>query len=201
MDGIVFDFDRTITRTDTIKFLLLSLFISDPARGFVKITDIIGKLRSIPETKHRIISYFIAGKSISKVRRSLKVYRILTSIFYRREMIRKILSSDIKIIIASASPGFALGSLRELCKADIIATEYEIVDGVFTGALKGSVCYGEEKLKRVNNWLNENKNHRIIEAYTDHYSDFPMLSIAEKKILVKPDKKTILLAGKEVHIL
>lgn len=187
---ILCDFDNTLTKTDSIKFLLISLFLSDPVNGVKVFTKLKKPIGDQSVLKHQVISTLVKGKTFFQVKKSLFLYRRLVTLSFRHSLIRKLEYKDAKVIIASASPGFALQEVQEIADLIIIATDYEIVDGRYTGKINGDVCFGKEKLERVKKYLSINKIDSVIEAYTDHYSDFPMLSVAQKKYLVNPDKKT-----------
>lgn len=55
--------------------------------------------------------------------------------------------------------------------------------------LDGGNCYGGIKIERIIQWLENRTVDRILAAYGDHESDFPLLKIADRGIVVNPDKK------------
>jgi phosphoserine phosphatase len=199
-EALLFDFDKTLTKTDTIKFLLISLFLSDPLLGISLLKRFYGRLTDISIIKHNVINSFIQGKTVRQVSSALWLYRLLVVMSIRKTMVEKIRGCEKIIVIASASPSFALNTLKISSNVYIVATDYEIINEKYTGILNGVVCYGEEKLKRVEEFMSKKNINKIIEAYTDHYSDFPILSLAQKKYLVKPDKHTRLQATSEMII-
>lgn len=85
-------------------------------------------------------------------------------------------------IIISASPEFLLKPIaKQLGVMKLIGTIVDQKNGKFLS----ENCYGEEKVKRL---LNELPNVIVEEAYTDTYSDKPMIELAKKKYLVKQNK-------------
>lgn len=91
--------------------------------------------------------------------------------------------------IVSASPieivdplGSALGM------TGVIATESEVVDGVYTGRLLSEFCYGPGKAQRVQH-LAETKGYdlRLCYAYSDSRSDLPLLELVGHPVAVNPD--------------
>ncbi len=81
-------------------------------------------------------------------------------------------------IIISASPRFLLEKICEEMKVkDLLATEMDSK----TGKINGENCYGEEKVKRFQSVY---KNVKILEFYSDSYSDQPMADLAEKNTMI-----------------
>jgi HAD superfamily hydrolase (TIGR01490 family) len=73
---------------------------------------------------------------------------------------------------------------------DIICTELETDGDCFTGRPLGKICYGNEKLLRLEKYC-ENNNSKISDAwyYADSISDLPVLSIVGSPVCVNPDRK------------
>lgn len=84
-------------------------------------------------------------------------------------------------LVISASPNFLI---KPICKRlkirDSIATEMDIK----TGKIKGKNCKGEEKVKR---FYKKYPQGKILEFYSDSYSDTPLKEISKKSYLVKKD--------------
>lgn len=92
-----------------------------------------------------------------------------------------------KILLATAAPSFYV---KEIWSGDnIIATEYSL------GDLDLIECKGNEKLRRVNEWIS--LHYCILDTVvSDHYDDAPLFaantcSAAEANILVNPNRKTL----------
>lgn len=89
-----------------------------------------------------------------------------------------------KDIIISASPEFLLKpACQKLQVKDLIASEVDKNNGHF----KSPNCYGKEKIKRLKKLY---PKVTVMEAYSDSYSDIPMLNLAEKAYKVKGNKVT-----------
>jgi HAD superfamily hydrolase (TIGR01490 family) len=73
---------------------------------------------------------------------------------------------------------------------DIICTELEIDGNCFTGRPLGKICYGNEKLLRLEKYC-EKVNSKISDAwyYADSISDLPVLSIVGSPVCVNPDRQ------------
>ncbi|HLU31499.1 MAG TPA: HAD-IB family hydrolase [Acidimicrobiia bacterium] len=91
--------------------------------------------------------------------------------------------------IVSASPIEIVGPLgAALGMTGVIATESEVVDGVYTGRLLSEFCYGPGKVSRVVQ-LAEEKGYdlRLCYAYSDSRSDLPLLELVGHPVAVNPD--------------
>lgn len=73
----------------------------------------------------------------------------------------------------------------------LLATRAEMRHGVFTGAMRGAPCHGEEKVRRVEAWLAEQGISRTQLAgsvfYSDSASDLPLLRHVDEAVAVNPD--------------
>lgn len=84
-----------------------------------------------------------------------------------------------KDVIISASPEFLLKSItEELGVKLLIGSKVDKKTGKFTGLN----CHGEEKVVRLNKEL---KKYKVMSAYSDSFSDIPILKLAKKQYLVK----------------
>lgn len=61
---------------------------------------------------------------------------------------------------------------------NVVATELEVIDGRFTGRIKGADCMGVNKLLKLKQTISvDNFNLNASFAYSDDYSDLPLLSL------------------------
>ncbi len=93
------------------------------------------------------------------------------------------------IILITASLSFIAAPVAEYAGVhDLIATEAEIQNGIYTGEIAGIASLGKGKLDRFKLWLQKEK---IKSAYTILYSDsindLPLLEFVDKPIVVDPD--------------
>lgn len=91
--------------------------------------------------------------------------------------------------IVSASPVEIVGPLgAALGMTGVIATESEVVDGVYTGRLLSDFCYGPGKVIRVRHLAEEEGyDLRLCYAYSDSRSDLPLLELVGHPVAVNPD--------------
>lgn len=96
-------------------------------------------------------------------------------------------------VILSTTP-VAIGRImaEALRMDDIICSELEVVNGVFTGRAVRPLCYGEEKARRMKEYCNTMDCIPVDGwYYGDSIADFPALSITGTPVCVNPDKKLL----------
>ena len=79
---------------------------------------------------------------------------------------------------------------------EIIATNAEVIDGKYTGKVKGVPCYQTGKLTRLDQWLNGRKVDESW-AYSDSINDRFLLEYATHAIAVNPDDRLEQLANEK----
>ncbi|MFO0586710.1 MAG: HAD-IB family hydrolase [Polyangiaceae bacterium] len=100
------------------------------------------------------------------------------------------------VVLVSGALDFLMKFLADYLGAtDVIANRLEIKDRFATGKLLRPVVAGPEKAKLIRDHA-RSKNHNLDEcfAYSDSYSDVPMLSIVGYPAAINPDRKLSLLA-------
>jgi HAD superfamily hydrolase (TIGR01490 family) len=79
----------------------------------------------------------------------------------------------------------------ELGVRDLIATDIEEMDGVFTGKPRGTPTFREGKIQRVDEWLAA-KGRKLADFeswfYSDSLNDLPLLERVTHPIAVDPDE-------------
>ncbi|MEX1279725.1 MAG: HAD-IB family hydrolase [Acidimicrobiia bacterium] len=98
--------------------------------------------------------------------------------------------------IVSASPVEIVRPLADaLGMTGAIATESEVVDGVYTGHLAKAFVYGEGKVERIRDLADERGyDLRLCYAYSDSASDLPMLEVVGHPVAVNPDRELLRVA-------
>jgi len=93
------------------------------------------------------------------------------------------------ILIITATNRFVTEPIAEHLGVDhLIATDPEIIDNKYTGAISGVPSFKEGKVTRLNSWLKEqyyDLNGSYF--YSDSHNDIPLLDIVETPIAVDPD--------------
>lgn len=74
----------------------------------------------------------------------------------------------------------------------LVATEAELVDGVFTGRTRGTLNMRAGKVTRLNEWLTA-RSHALkgfrSTAYSDSINDLPLLEAVNVPVVVDPDAR------------
>ncbi len=112
------------------------------------------------------------------------------------DLIEKSREAGHEIVLVSGALEPILALLAEhIGGATIIGNRLEIKDGICTGKLLKPVIAGPEKARVVREHARA-KGHDLDEcfAFSDSYSDIPMLSVVGHPAAVNPDKRLALLA-------
>jgi HAD superfamily hydrolase (TIGR01490 family) len=98
-----------------------------------------------------------------------------------------------RVILATAANGFYAHALaKRLDIEEVIATPSLWKNGKLTSKIDGKNCYGSDKRKMVERYLQEQglrRENLQIRFYSDHISDLPMLDWADEPIAVNPSIK------------
>lgn len=95
------------------------------------------------------------------------------------------------LMIITATNSFITRPIADLLGIDtLIATEPEMRDGRYTGAVAGTPCFKEGKVERLRSWLGA---HEIDLArssfYSDSHNDLPLLQLVGRPVAVDADDK------------
>jgi len=95
------------------------------------------------------------------------------------------------LLIITATNSFITTPIAEkLGIPNLIATEPEMINGVYTGNVAGTPSYQKGKVKRLQEWLDT--QDLTLEGsyfYSDSHNDLPLLELVEHPIAVDPDPK------------
>ncbi len=163
-----FDFDGTITFKDSfiefIKFTfgtvlyLKCLLINAP---FI-ILYFLG-LYSNHQLKERFFGFFFKNSSEAEI-------KVKGGLFVKNQLLKICFPSAIKLIqwhqaqnhdiyILTASSNIWLNDWCKTNNLTLIGTEFETINGIYTGKIAGKNCHGQEKANRIEDLLNQyNKN-------------------------------------------
>ena len=198
-----FDFDDTIAKGDSIFPYLLYAIKRGYAPKRQLLTAAYGFLRwkiqpsSGRKVKEMSLS-FLNGRSVEEM-------DALARDFFREVQMEAVFEQaapeffrlreqGAKIVVVSASSDAYMHVLPEFLPIDaVISTVCEVADGHYTGKM-GKNCKGEEKVRRIEAWLQEQGlsiDKEKSAGYGDSPSDAPMLLLTAHPTLVNPKRKLI----------
>jgi HAD superfamily hydrolase (TIGR01490 family) len=114
-----------------------------------------------------------------------------------KELVQTSLDKGHDVVLVSGALDFLMAFLaRHLGATDVIANRLEIKDRFATGKLLRPVVAGPEKARLIREHAH-GRGHDLDDcfAYSDSYSDVPMLSVVGKPAAVNPDRRLSLLAN------
>jgi len=135
--------------------------------------------------KERLLSIFLRGISTEEFSIRCKIFgqKKVSAILNKATVSKfhKHILNDDKVIIISASIEDWILPWAQQWKVEVLATKLANSNGLLTGKFLGNNCNGEEKVKRIKNYL-ELADYKEIWAYGDSPGDEAMLSLANHKI-------------------
>ena len=188
MNLVLFDFDGTITRDDSLlEFVAYVVGFKKFFRGILVLSPILAAyklgLASNNFTRRKLLDYFFAGMSADKFDKICKKYSTthIEDILKQSAMdkIASYKAAGDKIVIVTAS---LEDWLRPWCEAqglDLLGTKIRRKGGIITGEIEGQNCYGAQKVARVRAAYDVQAFDRII-AYGDSRGDREMLEFADE---------------------
>lgn len=198
----LFDFDGTLLPGDSI-----ILFMSYAWRKKLcsaldllrfAVAGLLFSLRMIsPERAKEMGLKFLSGRERAEYSAAAEDFcrtMILPRLYPQGvEAIRRHRDARHAVLLVSASPMFYLEPLKHLLGfTEVIATRFATdKNGRFADEIVGQNCRGEQKVKRVTEYLNETGTKLDYEtsyAYGDSPHDLPLLSLCEHKYVVNPNK-------------
>jgi len=186
---IAFDFDGTITVTDTLK-----IFFRYQA-GNLKWTFVILKLLPIflgyvlklvhrDAVKASLVKSFLTGVDAQEFQARADQYAkdVIPGLIRPNALealIKKNNGPDKVYIVSASLSAYIIPWAKSHGVNNVIATDLEIVDGKLTGRLDGANCWGPGKLVKIDAELGNN-TYILKEAYGDTRGDREMLHAAEE---------------------
>jgi len=184
-----FDFDGTLTRRDTL-LGYLQLVVGRSRVAAVMGRNVSGLVRAGRErdardiVKERVLAGCLTGVDVERASAIARAY--VGRIAMRDEVVARLREhqeSGHTIVVVSASPAIYVGpAAAALGVDDVLATELAVADGTFTGRFAGRNCRAEEKVVRLDAWL----DGRDVElhAYGNSPDDAAMLARADHPVWV-----------------
>ena len=94
------------------------------------------------------------------------------------------------LLIITATNSFVTQPIAKALGVDaILATEPEMLDGVYTGEVAGVPCFQEGKVARLHAWLAD-KDLSLAGSYfySDSHNDIPLLNLVDIPVVVDADE-------------
>lgn len=182
----LFDFDGTISNKDSfVEFMKFThgtpVFMFRMAMGFLTFAGWKLGLVKSHYTKVKALRGFYRGWSEDRMKeaRSRFTKQIIPKILFSNalERIDWHKEQGHRIVVVTASCDAWLGDWVHEMGLELLCTEMELKDGVYTGELSKPNCRGKEKVNRINQHLNL-KDYASIYAYGNDHGDKQMLGIA-----------------------
>ena len=100
------------------------------------------------------------------------------------------------LVMATTSPAPLVTPFAELLGFDaVVATQWEVLDGAFTGAIEGPLVWGRGKLEAVEAWAIEHDIDLADSyAYSDSFYDVPLLDAVGHPTAVNADMRLAVVA-------
>ena len=194
----LFDFDGTLSRGDSILPFLWYCFrhkqatVKDMWQAAMAWLDYSLKILNDTQAKELSIA-FLKGKTREEA-------QDLAESFYQDKLMKRIFPQGVweiqkcreegmEVLIITASPDVYLHTLENrLGVQGVIGTACAVdAQGKYTGALATPNCRGEEKTRRIREYLAQ-KGHEMDEeksrAYGNSAGDLPMMMMAGEKVAV-----------------
>lgn len=116
--------------------------------------------------------------------------KIRPAIFPRAKELIESHSDGLTAIVTATNRFITEPIAAELGVPNLLATDIEQIDGVFTGKPRGTPTFREGKIRRVNEWLAD-MGHKLEDYeswfYSDSHNDLPLLERVDHPVAVDPD--------------
>jgi len=97
---------------------------------------------------------------------------------------------DTLLIITATNQFITAPIAAKLQIPHLIATEAEMINGVYSGKVAGTPSYQQGKVTRLQSWLKEQQQTLAGSYfYSDSHNDLPLLNLVTQPIAVDPDAK------------
>lgn len=208
MAASYFDVDGTLVSTNLVHPTLFYVMNQrSPLRSMAKLaqTALRAPRLALAEMQDRRLfneMLFTAYEGMSQDRLLLLADEAFDNVLKRalfpaaRDLVQKCRQMDHDVVLVSGALDFLMEKMAtHLGATHVIANRLEIKDGRATGRLLRPVVAGPEKARLVREHAREH-GHDLDDcfAFSDSYSDLPMLSVVGHPAAVNPDPRLKLLA-------
>ena len=198
----IFDVDYTITKKETLmelyKYMVFSEFENIKYIPRALFSGLMYGLKIYDEKRVKeSFLKFIENKSEAELEVLTRdfYHDVLKNILYEDaiNMMKKLKNEGYKVFLISASPEFYLNELYDIKEVDvIIGTKFFMEAGKFIRKMDGSNCKGEEKVRRLKEYLKKENievDYKNSYMFSDSLSDKPLLDLVGNAYLINYKKK------------
>lgn len=186
-EAVLFDYDGTLVRRDSTRFLVLALvqlrpWLAPRAALGIAALRLASSPRALQERKCALVGALARGLTADALSAALTTAAVRMEREARPETLAALdtyARAGRRIVIVSASAGFYLRHVLAPLRVEVVATEFEMRNGRHTGRVSGSICYGDAKPSAVHALVGANTT--IIDAWSDSLSDLPMMRMARER--------------------
>lgn len=197
----IFDIDFTLTKKETLIQFYMYMMKKNP-KLLIYIPRIIFsgffyalKINKEKKTKE-IFMKFIKGIKEEEMKKIVKEFydEKLSKILYEDsiKMIKKLKLEGCMIILISASPEFYLEEFYNIKEVDkVMGSRISCKEGMYENTMEGENCKGEEKVKRLKKYLQEENISADFEnsyMFSDSLSDLPLFKLVGNPYLINYKK-------------
>lgn len=205
----VFDLDRTITRSGTYTPFLFSVARRHPLRllwaGPLVIAALAYKLGLI--SRKRLKEYMLSAVLRGEFRDRIAGYAAGFAADWTSKSIRPGALKAIEehrseghyLILATASLDLYVERFGTHFGFDAVVATRASWDSMdcLSGKIDGENCFGNEKVRRLEEVLAGRRENRVVVAYSDSHADLPLLRWADQAVAVNPSRRLRRLAPNE----
>lgn len=184
----LFDFDGTITRTDSLKeFIIFMKGRRNYYLGLLWLSPflLLYKAGVIPNWKAKeiLLAYFFKGTPVDVFEGKCKEFASwhVPKIIREKAMdkLSAYLNEGVRVVVVSASPENWVGKWSEANGLEWIATRLEVKKGRLTGKIVGRNCHGVEKVNRIKALIDISEFTEI-HTFGDSKGDLQMLKLGTR---------------------
>ena len=200
--GAFFDMDGTLVRSNLVQSYLfltrhepsLPAAIAKTAVGVAKIPAFAFVDRFSRSAFNEMLFAGFVGVFYDDLLEAAQAHYdelLLPNLYYGSEDLVRRGQGRLRQVIISGSLDFLVQPLaRQLGIDDIITNRLEVVDGVCTGRVTKPIVAGATKARLIQEYARDHDLDLLESfAYSDSYSDLPMLSVVGRPAAVHPDRK------------
>ncbi|MFK7734095.1 MAG: HAD-IB family hydrolase [Pseudomonadales bacterium] len=195
----LFDLDRTLISV----YSALPLLLEQVKTGQVSYVAAIQQLLMAIGQSQEVYEFEEVLKTVAEQleNRSEQEFSKLGSLLFHKHLQKKVYIEAQELVdshrqlghhlvIVSSATRYQIEPVAEALGIDnILCTELEVVDGKFTGALKGPACWAKGKLTATQSFCKTHKlNLKNSWFYTDALEDLPLLNAVTHPVAVNPSE-------------